>query len=258
MAAPVTVYIDEAFQALYPRLDDQQFSTLESNIVASGRIIAPIIIDESGAILDGHHRYRIAVKHGLEYRCTTERGLSDREKRDLIFSVNVNQRPPLSNKQKREAVIASLKADPGLSDREHARRVGVSPNFVGQIRPSLMSSEDINEPPERHTASGKRAPGPKPKDRAPAAPPTSEAPADDTRDVAKPKRMMRRKSAAEVIERFRDAVNGMSFAIDDYGLENLEDPEMDPETAQAIIDDIEKSLRKFRRVKAILQKVIST
>lgn len=169
------VHVNPEYRKLYPRRTAAQLKDLEGAILSAGRVHAPILIDELGAILDGHHRYEIAQKHGIEnYRCDVQYGLSEKEKRDLIFSTNVGQRPALSNAQKREAVESSLRADPELSGLEHANRVGVAHSFVKKIREELIVSETISDPPERRTADGKRAPGPKPKKRTPPKPEVSD------------------------------------------------------------------------------------
>lgn len=164
--AVVTPYINPEYQGLYPRRTAQQVEELERQILPSRRINVPIQVDENGAILDGHHRYEIALKHDLEYRVDIVRDLGEREKHDFIFQNNSGHRPVLTSAQKREAVAASLKLDPELSDRGHAKRVGASYETVRTIRAGLMSKNDIPSTPNRRTPDGKKAPGPKPRARA--------------------------------------------------------------------------------------------
>ncbi len=84
-----------------------------------------MIVDENGAIIDGHHRDMIASELGIDCPRDVRTGLSDVEKRTIAISLNKDRRH-LTREQVRALVAESVKADPQLTDREHARRVGVS------------------------------------------------------------------------------------------------------------------------------------
>ena len=58
--------IDPEFKALIPPLTTEEFEQLEKNIIAEG-IREPIITCWGNTIIDGHNRFEIAQKHGLEY-----------------------------------------------------------------------------------------------------------------------------------------------------------------------------------------------
>lgn len=51
-----------------PPLSDEKFKALKADIKEAGIIYDPIIIDENGIILDGHHRYRIAEELDISYK----------------------------------------------------------------------------------------------------------------------------------------------------------------------------------------------
>ena len=118
------------FQVM-PRLSADEFAALEADIVENG-VRVPITVAEDGRIVDGHHRDEIARRHGLHCPRVTASGSED-ELRGLAFSLNVNRRH-LSREQKRVLVAESLRADPILRDRDHARRCGASPTTVGRVR----------------------------------------------------------------------------------------------------------------------------
>ena len=128
------------FQVM-PRLSADEFAALESDIVENG-VRVPITVAEDGRIVDGHHRDEIARRHGLHCPRVTASGSED-ELRGLAFSLNVNRRH-LSREQKRALIAESLKADPILRDRDHARRCGASPTTVGRVR----AEEGIPTPDE--------------------------------------------------------------------------------------------------------------
>lgn len=77
-------------------------------------------------------------------------------------SVGGLDRRHLNREQKRALVAESVKADPGLTAREHARRTGVDHKTVGTIREPLVANGEIPHSVERVTADGKPAPGVKP------------------------------------------------------------------------------------------------
>lgn len=68
--------IDPEFKKLIPPLSGDEFKQLEENILSEG--IREKIIVWEGVIIDGHNRYEIAQKHGLEFE-TSNKEFSDRD-----------------------------------------------------------------------------------------------------------------------------------------------------------------------------------
>jgi hypothetical protein len=58
----VTLKINPTFEQIIPPLTPDEFAQLEENILSEGRIINPIITWDE-VIVDGHNRYKIALKH---------------------------------------------------------------------------------------------------------------------------------------------------------------------------------------------------
>jgi len=56
----VAVDPEKRFQVM-PDLDAEEFRALKDDIEENG-IIVPITVDESGAIIDGYHRHRAALR----------------------------------------------------------------------------------------------------------------------------------------------------------------------------------------------------
>lgn len=129
---------------LLPPLTDEEYAALEADIVANG-VLQPILVDEHNVTIDGHHRKQIADKHGL--RCPSIKcppNLTDEQKRSLSVGMNVHRRH-LSREQRRELIAKSLIADPELSDRQHAERVGASPTTVGDVRGQLEADGMVSK-----------------------------------------------------------------------------------------------------------------
>lgn len=70
------VKIDRGFKALIPPLSPEEFSQLEQNILAEGCRDALVVWGE--VLLDGHNRFEICRKHGIEFS-TTSLEFTDRE-----------------------------------------------------------------------------------------------------------------------------------------------------------------------------------
>lgn len=58
--------VNEEFRKLIPALSDEEFTQLERNCLQDG--IRDAIVVWNDTIIDGHNRYEIAKKHGLEFR----------------------------------------------------------------------------------------------------------------------------------------------------------------------------------------------
>lgn len=151
MTAPVL------FQFL-PPLSPEEYSSLEASIREHG-VQVPIVLDENGVVIDGHHRQKIAQELGVHCPRTHVYDLSEAEKRTLALTLNLDRRN-LTREQRRAIVEASLKADPQLSNREHARRTGVSPSTVTAVRDRLGSGVQVGHLHESE-ASDHRSPAPR-------------------------------------------------------------------------------------------------
>ena len=143
-----------------PRLSDDEYTSLEKSIREHG-IQVPIVVDENGSVIDGHHRKEIADRLGLPCPRNTARDLDETGKRTLACSLNLDRRH-LNREQKREVIAKSLVADPQLSDRQHAERVGVDHKTVGSLRESLESTGEIPQSETRLSADGRERPATRP------------------------------------------------------------------------------------------------
>ena len=143
------------FQHL-PPLTPEEYSALEASILEHG-ILSPVITDEAGVILDGHHRSRIAAEHSLSCPKQIVYGKTDTEKRTMALSMNLDRRH-LNREQKRALVAESVKADPQMADNVHAKRTGSSDKTVTSIREELEATSEIPKFDKTIGADGKERP----------------------------------------------------------------------------------------------------
>lgn len=101
---------------LLPRLTDDENAALRADIKANG-IRVPIDVDESGTIIDGHHRAWIAGELGVDCPRRVVAGLTSDQKRQHAIAVNAYRRQ-LSREARRE-LIAKLREE-GMSTRQIA------------------------------------------------------------------------------------------------------------------------------------------
>lgn len=147
----------EPFQVM-PPLTDDEYEALKADIAASG-VRVPVDVDQHGRILDGHHRSRACKELGIEPPTRVIEVSDDHAAREHAYATNTTRRH-LDREQKRELVARSLLTDPGLSDRQHAARCGVSPTTAGAVRRELVAAGRLSNLDTRIGADGRarRAP----------------------------------------------------------------------------------------------------
>lgn len=76
----MNLIIDPEFSSLIPPLTDEEFAGLEKSIKEEGCRDALVVWDNDGKkiLVDGHNRYRICQKHGIEFK-TIEKAFDNRE-----------------------------------------------------------------------------------------------------------------------------------------------------------------------------------
>jgi ParB/Sulfiredoxin domain len=165
------------YQLLDP-LTEQQYADLKEDIAERG-ILTPVIVDEFGEVIDGHHRKQIAEELGTDYPShQLQPGLSEADKLDASLALNLMGRKQ-TGPEKRETIqryLLRLKMAglPTVSDRHVARVVGCSHNTVASVRADLEARGQIDHTEFREDSSGRRQPARKP-NKAKAAPPDPEA-----------------------------------------------------------------------------------
>jgi ParB-like chromosome segregation protein Spo0J len=122
----------EPYQVM-PPLAEPEYEALKASIAAGYDPARPIVVDENGTILDGHHRQQACAELGITPPAVTLPGLTEDQKHDYALRANLAQRH-LNQEQKRELIRAELDRGPDRSDREIGRLCGVDHKTVGAVR----------------------------------------------------------------------------------------------------------------------------
>jgi len=143
-----------AYQVM-PRLSPEEYADLEQSIKDEG-VLVPIVVSTGGQIIDGHHRAEIARRLGIHCPEVIKQG-DPTELRTFAYSLNLNRRH-LSREQRRDLIAQSLREDPQLSNREHARRTGADDKTVAAIREPLVATAEIPQLDRTTGADGRERP----------------------------------------------------------------------------------------------------
>lgn len=135
--------MDKAKYKFLPPLLDHEFQNLKDSISERGCEV-PIIVDQLGAIIDGHHRKQAC--DDLKIFCPQEirEFNSDAERFELILSLNCRRRQ-LSREQKRSLIEAHLLRDPEIADNCLGELIGVSKNTIAATRQALEATCQIDK-----------------------------------------------------------------------------------------------------------------
>lgn len=114
---------------LFPALPPAVEAALRSSIERFG-VLVPVLKDQHGRILDGHHRDRIAVELGIEYRTDRIAVADDEEAAAIVETLNTDRGHRLKSEMRRK-VVADLRQE-GHSLRAIAGAVGVTQTQVAK------------------------------------------------------------------------------------------------------------------------------
>ncbi len=141
---------------MFPALDAATEAALRESIRRFG-VLVPVVRDQHGRTLDGHHRSRIADELGVKFRVDVVRVESDEQAREIAATLNTDRRQ-LDAGQRRE-IVAALRAQ-GHSLRAIAGAVGVSKSQVADDVAQVSTTGHL--PPEVIGKDGKKYPARKP------------------------------------------------------------------------------------------------
>lgn len=123
---------------IFPRLPAAVEDALRASISRFG-VLVPVVKDQQGRIVDGHHRSRIADELGVEYRVDTVTVTDDDEAKEMARTLNADRRH--LTEEQRLAAVALLAGETVAVGREEVARH--SPNAIaGALGVSLKTVQD--------------------------------------------------------------------------------------------------------------------
>jgi len=127
---------------LMPELPAWEYEALKESIRQHG-VIVPVVKDEHGTIIDGHHRDRAC--RALKIRNVPTillAGLTDEQKRDHALVLNLVRRK-ITRKQMRAIIATELRRTPDISNRWLAEIVGTTDKTIQSVRSELLQRAEI-------------------------------------------------------------------------------------------------------------------
>jgi len=146
--------VTDTFQ-IFQTLDPATESALRASIERFG-VLVPVVFDQHGHVLDGHHRRRIAEEVGVDYRSDVVVVADADEAREVARTLNSDRRH-LTVEQRRE-MVAALREE-GHSLRAIAGATGTS---LGTVQRDVAGVSP-DTPAEIHGQDGKRYPACRPR-----------------------------------------------------------------------------------------------
>ena len=139
--------IDPEFKALIPPLAPEELAQLEANILADG--CRDPLVTWCGILIDGHNRFAICSKHGLEFQIV-EREFEDRQAAELWMIGNQMGRRNLEAidkvpllERKREIVAEQAKERMEEGRNQHSPSVNL-PEATKETRDSIAAEIGVS------------------------------------------------------------------------------------------------------------------
>ncbi|MBI2806074.1 MAG: hypothetical protein HYX68_13925 [Planctomycetes bacterium] len=126
----------------------EEFRSLKLSIAISGKMLTPIVVDEDGEIIDGHHRDLAFVQltnEGIKIERPVPhilKGLSEEEKRHFALRANMVRRQ-ITRQKRREIIAEELRRSPDLANQWIAEISGCDGKTVAEVRKELESRSEI-------------------------------------------------------------------------------------------------------------------
>lgn len=151
----------QLFDALPPHVEE----ALRASIERYG-VLVPVVRDQHGNIIDGHHRARIADEMGVKYRVDIVSVADEDEARDIARHLNSRRRHLTGEQLREHIVMLAQRTTPDgvgeLSPNEIAQVAGTSRAYVRKVLDDPQVGTSANLPDARRGADGKVYPAKRP------------------------------------------------------------------------------------------------
>jgi ParB-like chromosome segregation protein Spo0J len=111
-----------------PSLSLDEYEALRESIREKG-VIEPVVTDEEGNVIDGHHRVKACEELGVKYPTRIIAGFSEEQKQDLSVELNMHRRH-LTKEQKKELAVNLRKQ--GWTQERIGKALGVPQQTISR------------------------------------------------------------------------------------------------------------------------------
>lgn len=151
----------QLFDALPAHIED----ALRASIERFG-VLVPVTVDQHGAVLDGHHRKRIAEELGVPYDRLVRHCADDDERREIAHTLNADRRQ-LTGEELRQAVLHLAQwrdhHGVGLSNVQIAETLRVDEKTVrNELDRATSEGSEVDRPDRVRGKDGKERPSRRP------------------------------------------------------------------------------------------------
>ena len=133
------ITVNPKFESLIPRLTDDEFKQLEENVLRDG-ITEPLVV-WNGTLIDGHNRYKLAKKHGLDFK-TREMAFDSESDAEIWIIKNQFGRRNLS---KYDRSILALKLKPVIAERAKEKETERKTTYQKSEKSSMPTMNTTKE-----------------------------------------------------------------------------------------------------------------
>jgi len=134
------IEIKEDFKKLIPALTTEEFRQLENNCLAEG--IREEIITWNGFIIDGHNRYEIATRWGLDYETESKRFNSESDVREWMINNQFGRRN-LSNYQRSVLALELESVFKEKAKERQGTRTDIKQTSAESIIPPIETRKEL-------------------------------------------------------------------------------------------------------------------
>jgi ParB-like chromosome segregation protein Spo0J len=172
----MNITINQEYAELVPEISVEEYEALKQSVKENG-LYVPIIVDQNGVLLDGHHRYKVCLELGIEPSYLIKEFADELDGKLFVIDCNLTRRQ-LNNFQRTELALKSKpileaiakrneslggKGDRNLTplgrvDETIGERAGVSRDTVRKVERIIeffSEGQDINEEVLEKLRSGK-------------------------------------------------------------------------------------------------------
>jgi ParB-like chromosome segregation protein Spo0J len=101
----MNITINQEYAELVPEISVEEYEVLKQSVKENGLYI-PIIVNQNGVLLDGHHRYKACLKLGIEVSHIVREFTDELDEKLFVIDCNLTRRQ-LNNFQRTELAIKS-------------------------------------------------------------------------------------------------------------------------------------------------------